>query len=80
MKPSTKGRRARAQLFLWIRLGRVLAQPVRLMWKVMPRTRPGEIVKRLIFFCILACLGNLARFGRLPRTWPIVPGEIAVSD
>ena len=24
--------------------------------------------------------GNLARLGRLPRTRPIVPGELAVSD
>ena len=31
-------------------------------------------------FAILAFLGNLARLGRLPRTRPIVPGEIAVSD
>ena len=26
------------------------------------------------------CVGNLARLGRLPRTRPIVPGELAVSD
>jgi len=25
-------------------------------------------------------VGNLARLGRLPRTRPIVPGELAVSD
>ena len=29
---------------------------------------------------ILAFVGNLARLGRLPRTRPIVPGELAVSD
>jgi hypothetical protein len=34
----------------------------------------------LLFVAILACMGNLARLGRLPRTRPIVPGEIAVSD
>ena len=29
---------------------------------------------------ILAFVGNLAHLGRLPRTRPIVPGELAVSD
>jgi hypothetical protein len=29
---------------------------------------------------LLDPLANLARLGRLPRTRPIVPGEIAVSD
>ena len=29
---------------------------------------------------IIAFVGNLARNGRLPRTRPIVPGELAVSD
>ena len=33
-----------------------------------------------IFLAILAYVGNLARRGKLPRTRPIVPGEIAVSD
>ena len=33
-----------------------------------------------IFIAILAFVGNLARLGRLPRTRPIVPGELAVSD
>ncbi len=27
-----------------------------------------------------AMVGNLARLGMLPRTRPIVPGELAVSD
>ena len=35
---------------------------------------------RSCFVGILAFVGNLARLGRLPRTRPIVPGEIAVSD
>jgi hypothetical protein len=34
----------------------------------------------LVFIGILAVVGNLARLGRLPRTRPIVPGELAVSD
>jgi hypothetical protein len=33
-----------------------------------------------MFVAILAFVGSLARKGKLPRTRPIVPGEIAVSD
>jgi hypothetical protein len=50
------------------------------MWKVIPRTRAGDALKLVVFIAILAFLGVLARRGRLPRTRPIVPGEIAVSD
>ena len=42
--------------------------------------RFGDSVKLLIFLAILGFVGNLARLGRLPRTRPIVPGELAVSD
>ena len=37
-------------------------------------------LKLAVFAGILAYVGNLARLGRLPRTRPIVPGELAVSD
>jgi len=47
---------------------------------VLPRTRVGDSLKLVIFVSILAFVGNLARRGRLPRTRPIVPGELAVSD
>jgi len=57
------------------------AQPVLwLMWKVLPRSRPADAVKLVVFVGILAFVGNLARKGVLPRTRPIVPGELAVSD
>jgi hypothetical protein len=50
------------------------------MWKTVPRTTAGDTLKLVVFVAILAYVGNLARLGRLPRTRPIVPGEIAVSD
>ena len=57
------------------------AQPALwLMWKIVPRTTAGDAFKLAVFLGILAYVGNLARLGRLPRTRPIVPGEIAVSD
>ena len=50
------------------------------MWKVFPHTRSADTFKLLMFLGILAFVGNLARRGHLPRTRPIVPGEVAVSD
>jgi hypothetical protein len=50
------------------------------MWYVVPQTRAGDAIKLAIFIAVLAFVGNLARLGRLPRTRPIVPGELAVSD
>jgi hypothetical protein len=34
----------------------------------------------MVFWGLLVYVGNLARRGLLPRTRPILPGEIAVSD
>jgi hypothetical protein len=57
------------------------AQPTLwILWQVLPRTRASDAVKLSVFVAILAWVGNLARLGRLPRTRPIVPGELAVSD
>ena len=57
-----------------------VAQPVLwLLWKVLPNTRVADVFKLVVFVGILALvMGNLARRGRLPRTRPIVPGELAV--
>jgi hypothetical protein len=57
------------------------AQPALwLMWKALPQTRLFDSLKLIVFLGILAYVGNLARLGRLPRTRPIVPGELAISD
>ena len=58
-----------------------LAQPVLwVLWKLLPQTRPADIVKLLVFWGTLALLGNFARRGLLPRTRPILPGQLAISD
>jgi hypothetical protein len=57
------------------------AHPVLLlMWKTLPRTNAWDAFKLVVFLGILLFVGNLARHGLLPRTRPIVPGELAVSD
>ena len=37
-------------------------------------------MKLVVFVGILAVVGHMSRRGLLPRTRPIVPGELAVSD
>jgi len=58
-----------------------IAQPIMwLLWKVLPQARTADALKLAVFVMILAYVGNMARRGLLPRTRPIVPGELAVSD
>lgn len=81
VKASTKGEGHERRYFYGSVWAVAWAQPVLwLLWKVVPPTRAGDLLKLSVFLAILGLVGNLARLGRLPRTRPIVPGEIAVSD
>ncbi len=58
-----------------------IAQTVLLiLWKALPETRTGSLVKLIIFVGTLAIVGTAAASGKLPRTRPILPGELMVSD
>ena len=57
-----------AQPFLWF------------LWSVLPRAMWADLVKLIVFIGVLGCMGWQAHRGRLPRTRPIVPGELAISD
>ena len=58
-----------------------VAQPVLgLLWLTMPKDTASTAIKLAVFLGVLAFMGTLAYLGRLPRTRPIVPGELAVSD
>jgi uncharacterized membrane protein YqjE len=81
VKASTKGEGHERRYFYGSVWAVCWAQPALwLMWKVLPQTRVADTIKLIVFLGILAFVGNLARRGTLPRTRPIVPGEIAVSD
>jgi hypothetical protein len=80
-KPSTKGEGHERRYFYGSVWAVCWAQPVLwFLWAVLPPGRGYDILKLAVFVGILAFVGNLARLGRLPRTRPIVPGELAVSD
>jgi hypothetical protein len=81
VKPSTKGEGHERRYFYGSVWAVAVAQPVLwMLWRVLPNTRTAAAFKLAIFVGILAYFGHLARLGRLPRTRPIVPGELAVSD
>jgi hypothetical protein len=81
VKPSTRGEGHERRFFYGSVWAVCVAQPALwLLWKVLPQSRPADALKLAIFIAILAVVGNLARLGLLPRTRPILPGEVIVSD
>jgi hypothetical protein len=81
VKRSTKGEGHERRYFYGSLWAVCMAQPVLwLLWKVLPETRAFDVVKLVAFWGILVYAGDLARRGLLPRTRPILPGEVAVSD
>ncbi len=51
-----------------------------LLWKMLPRTHLTDVVKTAVFLLVLLGAGVLASLGLLPRTRPILPGELMVAD
>jgi hypothetical protein len=81
VKRSTKGEGHERRYFYGTVWAVSIAQPILwALWRLLPRTRPADTIKLAVFLGMLMFVGNLARRGRLPRTRPIVPGELAVSD
>lgn len=81
VKKSTQGEGHERRYFYGSVWAVCIAQPVLwLLWKVLPLTQAADVLKLAVFIGILAWVGHLARRGLLPRTRPIVPGELAVSD
>jgi hypothetical protein len=81
VKASTQGEGHERRFFYGSVWAVCIAQPALwLLWKILPHTRTADAIKLVVFVSILAWVGNRARLGLLPRTRPILPGEIAVSD
>ena len=81
VKRSTQGEGHERRYFYGSVWAVCIAQPILwLLWNVLPRTQTADAIKLTVFIGILAYVGNMARRGLLPRTRPIVPGELAVSD
>lgn len=78
---STKGEGYERRYFYGSVWAVSLAQPaLGVLWKILPRAHWADITKLAAFVAILTGIGLCAVAGLLPRTRPIVPGELAVSD
>ena len=81
VKMSTQGEGHERRYFYGSVWAVAIAHPILwFLWKVVPETRTGDAIKLTVFVGVLALVGHLSRLGLLPRTRPIVPGELAVSE
>ena len=81
VKPSTQGEGHERRYFYGSVWAVTIGQPILwVLWKTLPATRAGDAVKLSAFVGVLLIVGQMSRLGLLPRTRPIVPGELAVSD
>jgi hypothetical protein len=51
-----------------------------LLWKTLPQSHTGNMVKLVVYCAVLLAVGAAAAGGVLPRTRPILPGELVVAD
>ncbi len=80
VKPSTKNEGHERRYFYGSVWAVAIAQPILwVLWKTLPATRPGDLIKLAAFVGVLAAVGHLSRRGFLPRTRPILPGEWAID-
>jgi hypothetical protein len=78
---STKGEGQERRYFYGSVWAVSIAQPTLwFLWKALPHTWTSDLIKLVVFWGVLAIVGNLARKGRLPRTRPILPGELVMAD
>jgi hypothetical protein len=81
VKASTQGEGHERRYFYGSVWAVACAQPILwFLWLVLPETRATDALKLIVFVAVLVIVGYMARLGLLPRTRPIVPGELAISD
>jgi hypothetical protein len=81
VRPSTKGEGTERRYFYGSVWAVTLAQALLMvLWKTLPRSHTGDVVKLVVYVVSLVALGMAARAGLLPRTRPILPGELMVAD
>jgi hypothetical protein len=51
-----------------------------ILWRVLPRTHAADVAKLIAYCALLLAVGIAAAAGVLPRTRPILPGELVVAD
>jgi len=75
--PSTKGEGTERRYFYGSVWAVAVAQTVLLvLWRTLPERPQNNIIKLAVFVGVLAIFGIAAWRGMLPRTRPILPGEV----
>jgi len=78
---STKGEGVERRYFYGSVWTVTIAQTVLLvLWKQLPPTQTSNTIKLAVYIAVLALTGVAAALGRLPRTRPILPGELMTAD
>jgi hypothetical protein len=81
VRSSTKGEGTERRYFYGSVWAVTLAQTVlMILWKVLPKGHAADIAKLAVYVVALGLLALAAREGMLPRTRPILPGELMVAD
>jgi hypothetical protein len=81
VRRSTKGEGWERRYFYGTVWTVTLSQAVLLiLWKLLPRSHAGDVLKLAIYGAMLLMVGMAAVAGLLPRTRPILPGELVVAD
>ena len=77
---STKGEGIERRYFYGSVWAVTISQTVLLiLWKTLPKTATTDVVKLVIYTGMLLVMGAAAYNGALPRTRPIMPGELMVD-
>ena len=78
---STKGEGVERRYFYSAVWSITIAQTVLLLlWKLVPRGHAGDAAKLSVYLITLCAVGVISLYGLLPRTRPILPGELIVAD
>jgi hypothetical protein len=81
VRASTKGEGTERRYFYGSVWAVTLAQALLMvLWKLLPRSTTGDVIKLVAYVAALTTVGLAAKQGMLPRTRPILPGELMVAD
>jgi hypothetical protein len=78
---STKGEGWERRYFYGAVWSVTAAQTILLVsWKTLPKNHTTDVAKLALYVSVYVVFGFLAAWGILPRTRPILPGEVMVAD
>ena len=81
VRKSTQGEGIERRYFYGSVWAVTIAQTILMvLWKALPRGHAADIAKLAVYVAVLVAVGICAALGLLPRTSPIVPGTLMVSD